>query len=83
MAISPCHLLGRSFPAGQAGWSRLIPVVMTIMIAIPSFFLGTALGMNRLAVVAIMAHKGSAGFALALNMARSRLSRGQGASCFI
>jgi len=56
---------------------------MTIMIAIPSFFLGTALGMNRLAVVAIMAHKGSAGFALALNMARSRLSRGQGASCFI
>ncbi len=68
--------------ADQRGGSRLIPVVMTVMIAIPSFFLGTALGMSRLAAevaifVAIMAHKGSAGFALALNMARSRLSRGQ------
>lgn len=68
--------------SGQSGGSRLIPVVMTVMIAIPSFFLGTALGMSRLAAevaifVAIMAHKGSAGFALALNMARSRLSRRQ------
>ncbi len=58
-----------------------IPVLMTAMIAIPSFLLGTALGASGMwaavmIFVAIMAHKGSAGFALALKLARSTLSRG-------
>ena len=57
-----------------------IPIIMTIMIAIPSFFLGTALGVSAdtaalIIAVAIMAHKGSAGFALALKMVRSALPR--------
>lgn len=60
----------------------LIPVIMTVMIAIPSFLLGTALGVSSLAsavivFVAIIAHKGSAGFALALNIIRSTLTRAQ------
>ena len=59
-----------------------IPVLMTVMIAIPSFLLGTALGVSALAsavlvFVAIIAHKGSAGFALALNMVRSTLTKTQ------
>ena len=45
----------------------LIPVIMTVMIAIPSFLLGTALGISDTSAalvifVAIMLHKGSAGF---------------------
>ena len=60
----------------------VIPVIMTIAIAIPSFLLGTALGVSsELAGVAIffaiVAHKGSAGFALALAMARSTMTKGQ------
>lgn len=59
-----------------------IPVIMTIMIAIPSFFLGTALGVSPTETaififVAIMLHKSSAAFALALKMVRSTLTRGQ------
>ncbi len=57
----------------------LIPVIMTVMIAIPSFLLGTALGISDTSAalvifVAIMLHKGSAGFALALAMARSTMT---------
>ena len=60
----------------------LIPLVMTIMIAIPSFFLGTALGVSEdqaalLIFVAIMMHKSSAAFALALKMVKSTMSRKQ------
>ncbi|MFH1441988.1 MAG: ZIP family metal transporter, partial [Candidatus Omnitrophota bacterium] len=60
----------------------IIPVIMTVMIAIPSFLLGTALGVSRtfsavFILVAILAHKGSAGFGLALTMVRSRLTRNQ------
>lgn len=59
-----------------------IPIIMTIMIAIPSFLLGTALGISAIAAallifLAIMAHKGSAGFALALCMVRSTMSKHQ------
>lgn len=59
-----------------------IPVIMTIMIAIPSFFLGTALGVSPTETaififVAIMLHKSSAAFALALKMVRSTMTRGQ------
>jgi zinc transporter ZupT len=57
-----------------------IPIIMTFMIAVPSFFLGAALGVSEslaalFIFVAIMAHKGTAGFALALKMARSKLTR--------
>ncbi len=59
-----------------------IPVIMTIMIAIPSFLLGTALGASttlpaEVILLAILAHKGSAGFALALKMVRSTMARWQ------
>jgi len=60
--------------------SPIIPLVMTTMIAIPSFFLGTALGISSgqsalFLLVAILMHKSSAGFALALKMVRSRLTK--------
>jgi solute carrier family 39 (zinc transporter), member 1/2/3 len=53
---------------------------MTCMIAVPSFFLGTALGISNteaavFILIAILAHKSSAGFTLALKMVRSTLSR--------
>jgi zinc transporter 1/2/3 len=60
----------------------LIPIIMTIMIAIPSFLLGTALGVSGTAgaiviFIAIVLHKGSAGFALALAMVRSTMTKTQ------
>ena len=60
----------------------IIPIIMTIMIAIPSFFLGTALGISDtnaaiLIFVAIMMHKSSAALALALKMVRSTMRPGQ------
>lgn len=62
--------------------SPLIPVIMTIMIAIPSFLLGTALGVSAtfgavMIFLAIIAHKGTAGFALAIKMINSAMSRRQ------
>ncbi len=53
---------------------------MTIMIAIPSFLLGTVLGVSEGDValfifLAILAHKGTAAFALALQMVKSRLNK--------
>ncbi len=67
--------------------SAIIPVVMTIIIGLCSFLLGTALGVSdTLAAVmvflAIIAHKGSAAFALALTMVKSKLSRTQTYFCF-
>ena len=62
--------------------SPTIPLIMTAMIAIPSFFLGTALGVSAtdaavLIFVAIMLHKSSAAFALALKMVRSTMTQRQ------
>lgn len=62
--------------------SPAIPVIMTIMIAIPSFLLGTALGVSGsieavVIFLAIIAHKGTAGFALAVKMVRSTMTRRQ------
>ena len=56
----------------------VIPVVMVVMIAIPSFFMGMAWGTSTRTLkwfifIAVLAHKGSAGFALALEMVKSRL----------
>jgi len=67
-----------------------IPLIMATMIAIPSFFLGTALGVSEtnaavVIFVAIMVHKSSAAFALALKMVRSTMTRRQvwiAFSCF-
>ncbi len=66
----------------------VIPLAMTGMIAIPSFFLGTALGVSStetavLIFVAIIMHKSSAAFALALKMVRSTLTRNQVAAAFL
>jgi zinc transporter ZupT len=69
--------------AGEAALSPpSIPIIMTVMIAIPSFLLGTALGISDTAsavfiLIAVLAHKSSAGFGLALNMTRSTMTRGQ------
>ncbi|WP_298862712.1 ZIP family metal transporter [uncultured Gimesia sp.] len=59
-----------------------IPLVMTTMIALPSFFLGATLGLSdnigaTLIFIAIILHKGTAAFALMLTMVRSTLSRSQ------
>lgn len=67
----------------EAGLSSpLFPIVMTTMIAIPSFFLGAALGVSGMPAalmifLAIIIHKGTAAFALALKMARSTMARKQ------
>lgn len=68
---------------GQRGGnltSPLIPLIMTVMIAIPSFLLGTALAISGtvqavMIFLAIIAHKGTAGFALAIKMVKSSLSK--------
>ncbi|MGL1864035.1 MAG: ZIP family metal transporter [Pseudodesulfovibrio sp.] len=62
--------------------SPTIPIIMTVMIAIPSFLLGTALGVSgnieaAMIFLAIVAHKGTAGFALAVKMVKSTMSRNQ------
>ena len=58
----------------------IIPIIMTVMIAIPSFLMGTALGISEaysavFIFVAVIVHKGSAGFGLALKLVRSTLAR--------
>lgn len=58
------------------------PIIMTVMIAVPSFFLGTALGVSEfpaaaMILIAILVHKGSAAFSLALKMVRSTLTHKQ------
>ncbi|WP_295542724.1 ZIP family metal transporter [uncultured Thiohalocapsa sp.] len=60
----------------------ILPMLMTLLIGIPSFFLGVALGISTdlfailMILLAVLAHKGTAGFALALQMARSTLPNG-------
>lgn len=68
--------------AAKMPFPAVIPVVMTIMIAVPSFFLGTALGVSTTEAaififVAIIMHKSSAAFALALKMVRSTMTHKQ------
>lgn len=67
--------------------SARIPLIMTTMIALPSFFLGTTLGLSddtasTLIFIAIILHKGTAAFALMLTMVRSTLSRTQTITLF-
>lgn len=61
------------------GGNPLVPILMTLMIGIPSFFLGAALGVSGteqavLILIAIVLHKSSAAFALALKLSDSSLS---------
>jgi len=77
-------LLGlRQYMSCRVGgeYNGAVPLLMTLLIAVPSFFLGTALGISGaeaaiLILIAILVHKGSAAFALALQMQRSNLPRG-------
>lgn len=60
----------------------LVPLIMTTMIMIPSFLLGAAFSVSStdtaiFIFIAIMMHKSSAGFGLALMMVRSRLKHWQ------
>lgn len=62
--------------------SSVIPMVMIVTIGILSFFMGTAIGVSKiqaaiLLLVAVLAHKSSAGFALSLKMVQSNMSRRQ------
>lgn len=62
--------------------SPVIPIVMIITIGILSFFMGAAIGVSKiqsatLLLIAILAHKSSAGFALSLKMVQSSMSRNQ------
>ena len=62
--------------------SASIPIILTVMIAIPSFFLGVALGVSdpkaaALIFIAVILHKGTAAFAIALAMTRSTLTKTQ------
>ena len=77
------HIVTDALSHGQVNRvPAIIPIVMTGMIAVPSFFLGAALGISDplaafMIFVAIVLHKGTAAFALALAMTRSELSRVQ------
>lgn len=77
------HLIDDSQPVGSEGSPpAIIPVTLTAMIAMPSFFLGASLGMSDrfsgfLIFIAVVLHKGTAAFALALTMVRSTLTRVQ------
>ena len=64
--------------ADPAANNAAVPVLMTLMIAIPSFFMGAALGVSEtrqatLILIAILLHKSSAAFALALKLTDSSL----------
>ena len=74
--------------SGDEPAPAIIPLLLTGMIAAPSFFLGVALGVSdgaqaNLIFIAIILHKGTAGFALALNMVRSTLSHRQAIILFL
>jgi len=82
---------GQSTAPGELR-AAAVPMIATVMIAVPSFFLGTALGMSETAAsatlifLAVILHKGTAAFALALSMTRSTLSHRQAwilFTCFV
>ncbi len=84
LAIS--HIANRATTKSQIdpaqSGNTMVAIIMTLMIAVPSFLMGTALGVSEpasalLIFIAVVAHKGSAGFALALCLRRSRLSQAQ------
>ena len=76
---SSSHMDTDSPPTGSA--SPVVPILLLALIGVPSFFLGAAIGVSQdlfsiiLILVAVLAHKSTAGFALALKMMQSTLSR--------
>ncbi|WP_146372718.1 ZIP family metal transporter [Symmachiella macrocystis] len=78
------HLADDSLPSpDEVRTPAIIPIMLTAMIALPSFFLGAALGISDrfaafLIFIAVILHKGTAAFALALTTVRSTLTRKQG-----
>jgi zinc transporter ZupT len=82
------HMAERSGRGIDSGFPPVIPLTMTTMIAVPSFFLGAALGVSEteaaiLIFIAIILHKTSAAFALSLQMVRSTMSNGQARLAFL
>lgn len=84
--LALAHWSRRLATATDAGKDGLNPpsiaIIMTAMIALPSFFMGVTLAdagvaAELLILLAIILHKSSAGFALALKIVRSTLSRGR------
>jgi len=76
------------FKEDQKASSPVIPIAMTMMIGACSFLLGTALGVSDtsaavMVFLAIIAHKGSVSFALALTIAKSNMTRTQAYLCFL
>ncbi|MEM7225707.1 MAG: ZIP family metal transporter [Pseudomonadota bacterium] len=82
------HIVERGQADAQADqMPALIPLIMTTMITIPSFLLGAAFAISSSSTaififVAIMMHKSSAAFGLALMMVRSRLKHWQACLTF-
>lgn len=86
------HALGTRLAEGtpapnEARAPATIPILMTGMIAAPSFCLGLAMGISdpdaaALIFIAVILHKGTAGFALALAMTRSCLTMLQSLALF-
>ncbi len=79
--LALAHAGNAARPRADAGSlsGPTLPIIMVVMIAIPSFLLGAALGVSGtfgavLVFAAVMLHKGSAGFALALSLVRSTLT---------
>lgn len=74
---------GQSVQADEDRTSPAIAIIMTVMIAIPSFLLGVELGVEEsvssilMIFIAVIVHKGSASFAIALNLVRSTLTNKQ------
>ena len=70
-----------------AGSNPSVPIIMTVMIAVPSFFMGAALGVSEtrqavLILIAILLHKSSAAFALALKLTDSSLGLNRSRAVF-
>lgn len=78
------HFVDDSLPIGyERRTPAIIPVILTAMLAMPSFFLGVTLGISDpseafLIFIAVILHKGTAAFSLALTMVRSTLTKTQG-----
>lgn len=81
--------LGREIYHKKGGNSSAFAIIATIMLSLHSFLLGTALGLSDslsvalVILLAILAHKGAASFALAVQINKSPLSFKAGISLFI
>lgn len=81
------HLEQDSQEMEASGGNPSVPIIMTVMIAVPSFFMGAALGVSEtrqavLILIAILLHKSSAAFALALKLTDSSLGLNRSRAVF-